>query len=67
MMVMDSSSETVSKPPIKCFLKQVTLVMVSLHSDRTVTKTRGDDSVSKCSLYKHENLGLIPRTHIKKA
>jgi hypothetical protein len=32
-------TETVSKPSIKCFLLQVALALVSLHSNKTVTKT----------------------------
>jgi hypothetical protein len=39
LMVTDSSSETVSKLSIECFLLQVALVMVSVHSNRTMTKT----------------------------
>lgn len=39
MIVMDSPSETVSEPPVKCFLLQVALVIVSLHSNSTVNKT----------------------------
>ena len=40
MMIEDSASETVSKPPVKCFVViRVALVMVSLDSNRVVTKT----------------------------
>lgn len=37
-VVMDSPSEIISKPPRKCFLLWVALVIVSLHSNRIVTE-----------------------------
>ena len=39
IMVMDTPSETVNKPPIKSFLLLIALVMVSLHRNRAVTET----------------------------
>ena len=40
MMIKDSASETVSKPPVKCFVViRAVLVMVSLDNNRAVTKT----------------------------
>ena len=36
VMIMYSPSETISKPPIKCMIY---FDMMSLHSNRTVTKT----------------------------
>ena len=38
-VITDSPSETVSKPPVRCSLLYVALVMASLHSRRTVTGT----------------------------
>ena len=42
MIIMNSPSETVSKPPTESFLLKLALVMVSRHSNRTVTKTVGE-------------------------
>lgn len=40
VMIKDSASETVSKPPVKYFpFIRINFVMVSPHSSRTVTKT----------------------------
>jgi hypothetical protein len=39
MLVMNSPSETVRKHPAKCILLYVALVMISLHSNRMVSKT----------------------------
>jgi hypothetical protein len=36
MLVMDSPSETVSKPMIRCFLLQLPFTVTSLHCDRNV-------------------------------
>lgn len=41
MVVMDSAPETVRKPQLHAFLLEDVLVMVSLHSRRTVTETMG--------------------------
>ena len=41
VVIMGSLPITVSKPPTTCFLLPVALVIVSLHSYRTVTKTPG--------------------------
>lgn len=38
MMIVDYISENVNKPQLVLFLISVAMVMVSLHSDRTVTK-----------------------------
>ena len=38
MVAMDPPSELVSKPPVKCFRLLVALVIVSLHSNKKVTK-----------------------------
>lgn len=35
---MDLTSETVNKPPVKCFLLQIALIMVAFHSNVKVTK-----------------------------
>lgn len=37
--LIDSPSDVVSKPPIKCFFLSLALVMISLHSNRGVTPT----------------------------
>lgn len=37
--MMDSPSETVSRPPVKCPFLKVAFVMVSPYSNRTETKT----------------------------
>lgn len=42
MIIMNSPSETVSKRPTESFLLKLALVMVSRHSNRTVTKTVGE-------------------------
>lgn len=40
MMIMDSASENVSKPPVKYFpFIRINFIMISPHSSRTVTKT----------------------------
>ena len=46
--VVDSPSETISEPPTKRFLLEVTLIMVSLYSSRTTTKTntKGDGDIN---------------------
>jgi hypothetical protein len=39
MMIMDCTSETVSQPQLNVLYIRVALVMVSLHINKTLTKT----------------------------
>lgn len=65
---MDKSSESLSKPLIKSFLSTgVALVIVSLYSNRTITKTlhllfphsRGLESSQKAADYPHLSLAAV--------
>jgi len=40
MMIMDSTSELISQPQLNVVLLRVALVMMSVHSNETLTKTR---------------------------
>jgi hypothetical protein len=53
MVIKNKASETVNKSSIKCFFVIVDLVMMSLHSNRTVTKTEvctNDQGITVTSL-----------------
>ena len=42
LMIMDLTSEPVSQPELNVVLIRVALVMVSVHSSKTLTKTAGE-------------------------
>lgn len=58
MMVMDSPSETVSKPQSKQFLYKLPWSWLSLHNNRKVTQTRTTPTSSSPSLF----LGITTQT-----
>ena len=49
LMIMDLTSEPVSQPELNVVLIRVALVMVSVHSSKTLTKTLSLDEIRRWS------------------